>query len=38
MLLCCIYFGRNIPMGKIADATIKDAWGSKALQDVRYGI
>jgi len=25
-------------MGKIADATIKDAWGSKALQDVRYGI
>lgn len=38
ILPCCNFYGRNIPVGNINTHTIKEAWQSKKLMDIRSGI
>lgn len=38
ILPCCNFFGRNIPIGNIKIISIKDAFNSKKMNNIRQGI
>lgn len=38
ILPCCSFFGINIPIGNVKDMTIEEAWNSKKMKEIRYGV
>lgn len=38
ILPCCNFYGRNLLLGNIRELTIKQAWDSESLREIRQGI